>query len=421
MKKPVRAKAGKHGFRRQNYAILFFMIFLTSMLSGCDKPKQAAAPPPPEVATVTIQPEKVVLMTELPGRTSAYRIAEIRPQVNGIIQQRLFREGSDVQQGQELYQIDPAPFQASYDNAKASLAKSEATLPAIKSRAERYKGLLAEKAVSQQDYDDRESALRTAEADVEYWRAALQTARINLHYTRVTAPISGRIGKSNVTDGALVTAYQQMALATIQQIDPIYVDVPQSITELLRLKNKFEEGQLNVEGKGQRKVLLYLKDGSEYPMHGTLQFRDVTVDQSTGSVILRIVFPNPESLLLPGMFVRARIQEGIAEQALMVPQQAVSRDAKGVPSVFVVGQDDRVALRVLKLDRPIGDKWLVATGLSAGDRVIVEGMQRIRPGAQVRVFSIDQPQGSPQQVSQQVTEQNGQGGTAKSEKKAGGI
>ncbi len=393
--------------------IIFLLLASGLIFGGCDRPKQTMAPPAPEVVTVTIEPARVVLMTDLPGRTSAYRISEIRPQVNGIIQKRLFQEGSDVLQGQELYQIDPAPFQAAFDNAKAALAKSEAALPAIRSRAERYRGLLAEKAVSQQDYDDRESALRTAEADVEYWKAALETARINLHYTRVTAPISGRIGKSSVTDGALVTAYQPVALATIQQIDPIYVDVPQSITELLRLKSRMEEGHLNVNSRSQSKVQLRLKDGSEYPLNGTLQFRDVTVDQSTGSVILRIVFPNPEALLLPGMFVRARVREGVAENAILVPQQAVARDPKGNPSVMVAGPDDKVAMRMLKLDRPIGDKWLVTSGLSAGERVIVEGLQRIRPGAQVKVVPQASQAAGPEKAGQGVKD-------PKEAKKAGG-
>lgn len=405
----------------QKITIAFIFMLSVTMFSGCDKPKQAITPPPPEVVTFAVQPQKIVLMTELPGRTSAHRIAEIRPQVNGIIQKRLFKEGSDVHQGQELYQIDPAPFQAAYDNARASLAKSEAALPAIKSRADRYRGLLAEKAVSQQDFDDRDAALRQAEADIEFWKATLETARINLHYTRVTAPISGRIGKSNVTDGALVTAYQQMSLATIQQIDPIYVDVPQSTTELLKLKSKLEEGQLNIEGKGQRKVQLYLKDGSEYPFNGTLQFRDVTVDPSTGSVILRIVFPNPDGVLLPGMFVRARVQEGIAEQAILVPQQSVSRDPKGTPSVYVVEQDDRVKMRILKLDRPIGDKWLVTSGLSAGEQVIVEGLQKVRPGALVKVVPSTPPQSASQQVTQKPQDKANPDGATKDDKKAGGI
>ena len=230
-----------------------------------------------------------------------------------------------------LYQIDPAPFQAALDNAKAALGRAEANLPAIRSRAERYKELLADKAVSQQDYDDAAAALKQAEADIQYWKATVETARINLGYTRVTAPISGRIGRSNVTEGALVTAYQPVALATIQQLDPIYVDVPQSTAELLRLKRRLEDGRLNQDGTNQNKVQLILEDGTAYPLEGTLQFRDVTVDPTTGSVILRIVFPNPEGVLLPGMFVRAVVEEGVNEQAILVPQQAVSRDPKGNP------------------------------------------------------------------------------------------
>lgn len=369
-------------------AIMLTVIMFSFMLAGCERPKPPGPPPAPEVATINIQPEKIVLMTELPGRTSAYRISEVRPQVNGIILKRLFREGSDVKQGQELYLIDPAPFQAAYDNARAALNRSEAALPAIKSRADRYRGLLSEKAVSQQDYDDRESALRTAEADIEYWKAMLETAKINLQYTRVTAPISGRIGKSNVTDGALVTAYQPLPLATIQQIDPIHVDVPQSTSELLRLRRNLENGRLNQNGKGQQDVVLLMEDGSQYPIRGMLKFRDVTVDPSTGSVILRIVFSNPDALLLPGMFVRARIQEGTNEQAILVPQQAVSRDPKGNPSVFIVGSNDLVEQRTLKLDRAIGPNWLVSEGLAPGERVIVEGLQRIRPGAPVRAVAL---------------------------------
>lgn len=421
MKQSISVRTWRPEATSLKITIALFLMMSVTMFSGCDKPKQAMTPPPPEVVTFTVQPERIVLMTELPGRTSAHRIAEIRPQVNGIIQKRLFKEGSDVQQGQELYQIDPAPFQAAYDNARASLAKSEAALPAIKSRADRYRGLLAEKAVSQQDYDDRESALKTAEADVEYWKAALETARINLHYTRVTAPISGRIGKSNVTDGALVTAYQQMSLATIQQIDPIYVDVPQSTTDLLKLKGKLEEGQLNVDTKGQRRVQLFLKDGSQFPFAGTLQFRDVTVDPSTGSVILRIVFPNPEGVLLPGMFVRARVREGVAEQAILVPQQAVSRDPKGTPSVYVVDQDDRVKMRILKLDRPIGDKWLVTSGLSAGEKVILEGLQKVRPGALVKVVPWTPPQSASQQITQKPQDKAAGDSAPNDDKKAGGI
>jgi len=359
------------------------------LLNGCDRGKQSASPPVPEVATVTIQPQQLVLTTELPGRTSPYRVSEIRPQVNGIIQKRLFTEGSDVKAGEVLYQIDPAPFQAALDSAKASLAKSEASLLVTRLRFERYKGLLAEKAVSQQDYDDKEAALKQAEADIEYCKAAVVTARINLDYTRVTAPISGRIGKSNVTDGALVTAYQTLTLATIQQLDPIYADVPRSTIELLRLKRRLAEGRFNQNGKNQKKVKLILEDGTAYPQEGTLQFHDVTVDPTTGSIILRIVVPNPEGVLLPGMFVRAVVEEGVSEQAILVPQQGVNRNPKGEPFALVVDDAGTVEQRMLTLNRAIGDKWLVASGLSAGDRVVVEGMLNVRPGSAVKAVSLN--------------------------------
>ena len=359
------------------------------LLAGCDRRQQSPAPPVAEVAAVTVQPQRLVLSTELPGRTSAYRIAEIRPQVNGIIQKRIFTEGSDVKADQVLYQIDPAPFRAALDSAKASLAKSEANLPAVRLRFERYKGLLAEKAVSQQDYDDREAALKEAEADIEYWKAAVETARINLDYTRVTAPISGRIGKSNVTDGALVTAYQPIPMATIQELDPIYVDVPQSTTELLRLKRRLEDNRLSQNGTNQNKVKLILEDGSAYPLEGMLQFRDVTVDPTTGSVVLRVVVPNPEGVLLPGMFVRAVVKEGTNERAILIPQQAVSHDPKGNPIALIIDAEGKIQQRRLTLDRAIGDKWLVSSGLASGDRVVVEGMQKVRPGASARVIPFD--------------------------------
>ena len=356
------------------------------LLGGCDRQQRSRPPHVPEVATVTVEPQELVLTTELPGRTSAYLVSEIRPQVNGIIQKRLFTEGSDVKAGQVLYQIDPAPFQAALDSAKAALAKSKANLPAIKSKAERYRALLAENAVSRQDYDDREAAQKHAEADIEYWKAAVATARINLDYTRVTAPISGRIGKSNVTDGALVTAYQSLALATIQQLDPIYVDVPQSTRELLRLKRRLADGRLNQNGRNQSKVKLVLEDGTTYPLQGTLQFRDVTVDPTTGSVVLRVVFPNPEGVLLPGMFVKAIVKEGINERAILIPQQSVARDPKGNPIALVVNAENKIEQRRLRLDRTIGDKWLVTAGLGSGDRLVVEGLQKVRPGASVKVI-----------------------------------
>lgn len=372
------------------WSVVLIALLGGLLLGGCNRQQQSPLPPPvPEVATVTVQPQQLVLTTELPGRTSSFLVAEIRPQVNGIIQKRLFNEGSDVKAGQVLYQIDPAPFQAALDSAKAALARSEANLPAIRAKAERYRALLAEKAVSQQDYDDRDAALKQAEADIEYWKAAVETARINLGYTRVTAPISGRIGKSNVTDGALVTAYQPVPLATIQQLDPIYVDVPQSTTELLRLKRRLEEGRLNQNGTNQEKVRLILEDGTKYPLEGTLQFRDVTVDPTTGSVVLRVVVPNPEGVLLPGMFVRAAVKEGTNEQAIVVPQQAVSRDPKGNPIAFIADADGKIQQRRLTLDRAIDDKWLVSSGLAVGDRVVVEGMQKVRPGAFAKVVPFD--------------------------------
>lgn len=379
----------ENSHRALKWSVVLMFLLSGLLLGGCDRPRQSLSPPLPEVTACTVRPEHLELATELPGRTCPYLVAEIKPQVNGIVQKRLFTEGSDVKAGQVLYEIDPAPFQAALDSAKASLAKSEANLPAVRLRAERYRALLAEKAVSQQDFDDREAALNQAVADIDYWKAAVETARINLGYTRVTAPISGRIGKSNVTDGALVTAYQPLALATIQQLDPIYVDVPQSTSELLRLKRRLEDGRLNQNGSSQSKVRLILEDGTAYRLEGTLQFRDVTVEPTTGSVVLRAVFPNPEGVLLPGMFVRAVVKEGINEQAILVPQQTVSRDPKGNPIALIVDSEGKVQQRRLKLERAILDQWLVSSGLASGDCVVVEGMQKVRPGASVKVIPMD--------------------------------
>jgi len=348
--------------------ILFF-VFLIPLMGGC-KAKDMSRTMMPEVAVVTLQSEKVSITNELPGRTSAFLIAEIRPQVNGIIQKRLFVEGSDVKTGQVLYQIDPAPFQAALDRA-------ESHLPSLRRRVDRYKKALVEQAVSQQDLDDATAALKQAEAE-------LKTARINLDYTRVISPISGRIGTSSVTEGAIVTAYQPKALATIQQLDPIYVDVPQSATELLRLRRAEEEGRLSHDQTQRSKVKLVLTDGTTYPLEGELQFRDVTVDPTTGSVILRAVFPNPDNLLLPGMFVRAVITEGMNEQAILAPQQGVTRTPKGEAVALIVNREEKVEQRVLNLDFAMGDRWLVRSGLELGDRVIVEGMQKVKPGVPVK-------------------------------------
>ncbi|MBM4270853.1 MAG: efflux RND transporter periplasmic adaptor subunit [Deltaproteobacteria bacterium] len=369
--------------------VVILMLLLSLLLPvGC-KGGQQSPSQVPEVAVVTVKPQAVELTMELPGRTSAYLVAEIRPQVSGLIQKRLFREGSDVKTGQVLYVIDPAPFQATLDNAKAALGRAEANVPAVRLRAERIRELLADKAVSQQDHDDASAALKQAEADVEYWKAAVESARINLRYTRITAPISGRIGRSTVTDGAMVTAYQPMSLATIQQLDPIYVDVPQSTTELQRLKRNLESGRLNQKGANQRKVKIILEDGTMYPSEGTLQFRDVTVDPTTGSIIMRVVVQNPKGVLLPGMFVRSILKEGVQEKAILIFQQAVSRDPKGNPIALIVDAEGKVQQRTLTLDRAIDDKWMVLSGLQAGDQVIVEGMQKVRPGVSVKAVPFE--------------------------------
>jgi len=372
---------------RTRVILLSTVLFGGLGVGGCDRRQQAPpAAPPPEVAVVTVQTQPLELTTELPGRTSPYLIAEIRPQVNGLILKRLFTEGSDVQAGQELYQIDPAPFQAALESAKAALGRAEASLPALRLRAERFRQALADKAVSQQAFDDADAAMKQAEADALYWKATVETARISLAYARIVSPISGRIGRSTVTDGAIVTAYQPMPLTTIQQLDPIYVDVPQSTTELLRLQRRLKEGLISRDGTNGNKVKLILGDGMPYPLEGTLQFRDVSEDPSTSSVILRMVFPNPDGVLLPGMFVRAVVKEGVNGQAILIPQQAVSRSPKGDPLALIVDGEGKVGQRMLGLDRDIGDQWLVSMGLAPGDRVIVEGMQKVRPGAVVKAI-----------------------------------
>ena len=376
-------------------------------LTACKRQAQAPmTPPTPEVATVTVARQKITLTTDLPGRTSPFRIAEIRPQVNGLILKRLFTEGSDVKEGQELYQIDPAPFQAALDNAMAALGRSEANLPSIQSRVNRYKEALADKAVSKQDFEDADAALKQATADVQYYKAMVATATINLKYAHVVSPISGRIGMSTVTDGAIVTAYQPVALATIQQLDPIYVDVPQSTFEQLHLKEHLDAGHINRDGTNQNQVQLILEDGSAYPLEGTLQFRDISVDPTTGSVILRMVFPNPNRVLLPGMFVRAIVKEGDTDQAILIPQQSVSRDPKGNPVALIVGAEGKVESRMLTVERTIGDQWLVTSGLQPGDKVIVEGMQKVRPGVPVKEVPFvagQKPQAAPAKKVESVS------------------
>lgn len=371
------------------------------LLSGCG-PRGLKGPPQggaPEVGVVSMQPERVVLTAELPGRTAAYRVADIRPQVNGLILKRAFEEGSLVKEGDLLYQINPAQYQAAFDQAKAAVSLAEASLPAARSREKRFRELVASRAVGQQDYDDALAALRQIEAQLEVSKATLEMARINLSYTPIKAPISGRIGRSGVTEGAMVTAYQPVPLATVQQLDPIYVDVPQSTAELLRLQRRMENGRFSTDGADQNKVTVIREDGTPYPLEGRLEFRDITVNPTTGSVILRIVVPNPDGTLLPGMFVRVVLKEGVIDQAMLVPQSGVNRTPKGDPYAWVVDESGKAAMRMLTIDRAIGNKWLVSAGLSAGDRVIVEGLLRVRPGVPVNAVALDGggnvgPQGS---------------------------
>jgi membrane fusion protein (multidrug efflux system) len=321
----------------------------------------------------------------LPGRTAVYQAAEIRPQVGGIIQKRAFKEGAEVKAGELLYQIDPATYEANVAQAKASVAKAKADLEPARLKAVRYKDLIRTKAVSQQDHDDAQAALALAQANVALAQAQLAAAQIDLARTKVVSPIAGRIGRSSITPGALVTANQADAMATVQQLDPIYVDLTQSNVEMLRLKRALESGAMQAAGEAGTKVRLLLEDGSEYPLEGALQLAEASVDQATGSVTLRAVFPNPRRDLLPGMYVRAVIEEGVLAQALLVPQQSVTRNAQGQALAMVVDGENKLAARPLVLDRAVGGDWIVRQGLAAGDRVVIEGLQKARPGMQVRV------------------------------------
>ncbi|ECI5745847.1 multidrug efflux RND transporter periplasmic adaptor subunit AcrA [Salmonella enterica subsp. enterica] len=357
-------------------------------LTGCDDNQdQQGGQQMPEVGVVTLKTEPLQITTELPGRTVAYRIAEVRPQVSGIILKRNFVEGSDIEAGVSLYQIDPATYQATYDSAKGDLAKAQAAANIAELTVKRYQKLLGTQYISKQEYDQALADAQQATAAVVAAKAAVETARINLAYTKVTSPISGRIGKSSVTEGALVQNGQASALATVQQLDPIYVDVTQSSNDFLRLKQELANGSLKQEN-GKAKVDLVTSDGIKFPQSGTLEFSDVTVDQTTGSITLRAIFPNPDHTLLPGMFVRARLQEGTKPTALLVPQQGVTRTPRGDATVLVVGADNKVETRQIVASQAIGDKWLVTDGLKAGDRVVVSGLQKVRPGAQVKVQEI---------------------------------
>ena len=345
-------------------------VALATLLSGCKKEAAAPVAQAPQVGVVTLQPQAYTLTTELPGRTTAYRVAEVRPQVNGIILKRLFTEGSEVKLGQQLYQIDPSVYES-------TLASAQANLQSTRALAERYKQLVAEQAVSRQEYDDAQAKRLQAEA-------TLKSAQIDLRYTKVLAPISGRIGRSSVTEGALVNNGQADAMAVIQQLDPIYVDVTQSSVELLTLRRELESGQLEKVGSNAAKVQLTLEDGSSYAHAGRLEFSEVSVDPTTGSVTLSAVFPNPEHNLLPGMFVHAQLKAGVKNAAILAPQQGVTRDLKGAPTALVVNQDNKVELRQLKANRTVGNQWLIEEGLNPGDRLITEGLQFVKPGIEVK-------------------------------------
>ncbi|GAB3627415.1 efflux RND transporter periplasmic adaptor BpeA [Pandoraea terrae] len=359
------------------------VVALAAMtLAACGKkPQGAPQGMVPEVGVVTLQTQNVALTTDLPGRTSPYRVADVRARVNGIVLKRDFTEGGDVKSGQRLYKIDPATYQAAFESAKATLAKAEASAASTRLLAQRYKQLVAVEAVSKQEYDNAVAANLQAEADVAAGKSAVETARINLSYTDVPAPISGRTGLSQVTEGAYVQAGTATLMTTVQQIDPIYVDVTQSTNDVLRLRRELAEGKLTNAGPNAAKVMLTLDDGTKYPLEGKLQFSDITVDQTTGSITVRAIFPNPKRELLPGMFVHASLQEGVTENALLVPQQGVTRDQKGQAVAMVINAEGKVEPRKLVADRAIGDKWLVTSGLAAGDKVIVEGLQKVRPGA----------------------------------------
>ena len=361
-------------------------MLLSLMLLACEEGGKGTpgSSGPREVVIIKLEPRREVYTTALAGRIASFQVAEVRPQVGGILQQRLFTEGADVKAGQALYQIDPATYEAALDSAQAALMKAEANVTPARLKAERFRELLAIKAVSKQEYDDAQAAFKQAEADVAVNRAAVKTARINLEYTKVRSPISGRIGKSAFTPGALVTANQAQALTSVRQLDPVYVDITQSSQDLLRLRAQFTNGELRSVAE-EAPVRLKLENGAMYPHEGRLQFTDVSVDESTGMVSLRALFPNPEHILLPGMYVRAVIAEGVDENALLVPQRALRRDPKGQASVLLVDGGGKVDVRLVDVGRTVGDSWQVLSGLKPGDRVIVEGGQNVRPGMSVKI------------------------------------
>ncbi|MEC8880797.1 MAG: efflux RND transporter periplasmic adaptor subunit [Pseudomonadota bacterium] len=366
-------------------------LFLSLALAACGGDDQAGGEqPPPEAGFITVEPEPFTITSELPGRTTPHQVAEVRPQVNGIIEERLFEEGQLVEKGAPLYRIDDSLYQADVESARAELARAQATLKSTRLRAERFEKLLDMKAVSQQEYDEAEAALGENQAQVASARAALSSARTNLDYTTLEAPISGRIGRSSVTAGALVTANQAQSLATIRQLDPIYVDLTQSARELRRLRQALENGELEKVGEDEARVTLLMEDGSEYQEEGVLQFSEYAVEESTGSVTLRALFPNPDGDLLPGMFVRAKLPEGERSEAILVPQKGVARDSTGQATAMVINDNDQVERRNVTTERAVGNRWLIADGLNGGDRLIVEGLQKVQPGMTVKPVKVDE-------------------------------
>jgi membrane fusion protein (multidrug efflux system) len=383
-------KSGVKRIRGLQYGIALIAVLA---VAACEKNAAPKAKEAVEVGVATIEARPLRVITELPGRTSAFLNAQVRARVDGIVLQRVFEEGADVRAGELLFRIDPAPYQASLAGAKAALLKAQANYEANKALAERYKILAEGNAVSKQDYDNALAAAGQSAADIAAAQAAVQTANLNLGYTDVTAPISGRIGIAQVTEGAYVQASSATLLSTVQQIDPIYVDLSQSSVDGLRLRREIAAGRIRLEGPARAKVSLILEDGSRYPLDGRLKFTDISVDQGTGSVTVRAIFPNPEHVLLPGMFVRARIDEGVNQNGLRVPQVAVTHDQKGQPTALVVGDDNKVVLKALVTGRTEGADWIVQSGLAAGDRVIVEGIQNVQPGQLVKPVPASAPEG----------------------------
>jgi len=369
--------------RSSSYLIGLVSAVLLIIISGCGKKAAPPAPAPPQVGFITITPQPVSWTTQLPGRTDAEMTADVRPQVSGIILKRLFTEGSDVTAGQQLYQIDPATYQASYDTALATLAYDQAALITARIKAERYKPLAAAQAISKQDYDDAVAGAGEAVANVASARASVEQAQINLNYTKVISPISGHIGASSVTPGALVTASQTTVLATVTQLDPIYVDVEEPSTLRLQLQVGFANGNMAKDANGDVPVALELEDGSMYNLKGALQFTEVTEDESTGTVLLRATFPNPDHFLLPGMYVHAVLSQGVRQNGIVVPQQAVSHNTHGDATVILLGGGNKAVLQIIQTGAVVDNQWVVTSGLKAGDRVIIDGLTGLHPGATV--------------------------------------